>query len=664
MRITAAQGEPPAPGDDGLLRTPEHRLGYFLRSPPVRLPAGVHRITPKIKVGRQVWGPGHWKVEVQGLIPVARDLSDPGPAYVRLLRETALEVEFNVKGQATEFMGVELTPVLLDEAEAEPEALQAAIAEMRRHGAEPAAVFHLIDRLAVVAGHEAAEASRDRLASMLQRDDGTVQDVWRRLNALGAPAPPPTEPLSLDRIRGALSKHGLTAFDLFPGLMAEDRRKLLGQGYQAEYIQASLLYRSFDRAEPAPAFKSYFLQTFADNDRSFQLDLLAGGGMAAYCPVSGRLLRSQHGLCIWRPGSPYIFYRFEGEEVFYVCVGNWTGVRMFIYMPETETLVHTVHPLFRWEAAEDIVRDFKIKCVAGREAMGAYLTGPTRPTAIFPAAPNLGHHFWNDLSGFEAAQRGRVDLSRLDVVQLPHRFLDVDAVFPELDPRRVARLADPETVFDHCVRERLLPVRLTGAQVSATLAERVRRAAAERGEGRGPPATLPRPLLWINLRAHNKVWLDQAEGYAALLNALDEELGGVAAFLDGTPDCAELAGALKARLRPGVTVFEGVDLSLYDSLSWAFAVDAYLVTIGSGLALVTWLADKPGVAHSEWAHLHQLEWWSEIRPGSIPPLAPAMADVQEIVGGMYCNYELDWRRLLDLVRQALGLESWADADRP
>ncbi|MBW3558321.1 MAG: hypothetical protein KY449_00930 [Proteobacteria bacterium] len=655
MAITAVKDEPPALDADGLLRTPEHRLGYFLRSPPVRLPAGVHRIVPRMKVGRRVWGPGHWTVEANGLLPVARDLNDRGPAYLSLRREEAVEVEVNVRGQAVEFTGVEIAPVLLDDEEAGPDRLRASIDELQRATAEPAAVFHLIDRLAAVEGPQAAESFRRRLSCVLQRDDGTVRDVWRALNTIGGPAPSATEPLSLERITGALSKHGLTVFDLFPGMMAEDRRKLLGQGYQAEFVQASLIHRSYGPQEPAPEFRSSFLRTLADLDRSFQLDVLRGEGMAAYCPVSGRLLRSRHGFCLMRPGSAYIFYRFEGVEVFYVCVGNWPGSRMFIYMPETETLVHMLHPKFRWEPPEDVVREFKVNCVRLHQEVHTYVHGPTRPAAVFRATLNLGHHFWNDLGGIETALRAGVAPQTLEVVQAPSPFMDVCSVFPEIPERRVTRLSTAEAVFGHCLREGLTPVRLTGAQVTATLAERVRRAAAEWGQGARPPADVPRPLIWVNLRAHNKVWVSQAEGYAELLNTLQTELGTVSAYLDGTPDCAGIAAELRARLRPEVTVFEGLDVSLYDSLNWAFAVDAYVVTIGSGLALVTWLADKPGVAHSEWAHLCQLEWWSEVRPGSRPPLAPAFAEITEIVGGMYCNYELDWRRLLQLVRQALGL---------
>lgn len=653
MRITAAKDEPPVLDDDGLLRTPEHRLGYFLRSPPVLLPAGVHRITPQMKVGRRVWGPGHWKVEADGLIPVARDLNDPGPAHLHVPRETAVEIELNVKGQAMEFAGVELTHVLLDDDEAGSETLQALIAELQSAGGEPAATFHLFDRLAEAAGPEAVEPWRSRLAPVLKRDDGTVGDIWRALNTIGAPAPRAFEPLSVERISGAVSRYGVTVFDLFPGMMAEDRRKLLGQGYQAEFVQASLLYRSYGPHEPAPVFKSLFLRTLAELDRSFQLDLLRGDGMAAYCPVSGRLVRSRHGFCLMRPGSAYIFYRFEGVEVFYICAGNWPGARMFIYMPQTETLVHMLHPKFRWESPEDIVRDFKVNCVRLHEDVHAYLNAPTRPAAIFRATPNLGHHFWNDLAGLETAACAGVELDTLEVVQTPSPFMDVRSVFPEIEEQRVARLSADDDLFGCCLRAGITPVRLTGAQVTSSLAERVRRGAAEWGSG--PPADVPRPLIWINLRAHNKVWVGQAEGYAELLNALHEELGGVAVYLDGTPDCAEAAARLRGRLRPEIRAFEGFDVSLYESLNWAFAVDAYIVTIGSGLALVTWLADKPGVAHSEWAHLYQLEWWSEVRPGSRPPLAPAFSEITEIVGGMYCNYELDWRRLLELVRQALGL---------
>jgi hypothetical protein len=201
-------------------------------------------------------------------------------------------------------------------------------------------------------------------------------------------------------------------------------------------------------------------------------------------------------------------------------------------------------------------------------------------------------------------------------------------------------------------------VRLTDAVIKDAVAERLVRSAAS--AQRYGPADVPRPLVWINLRAHDKVWRDQAAGYASILNALVEEHGAVSAFVDGWTDCRPVADELARRVGPGVTLFNGLGFKVSDSLVWAQAVDAYVCTVGSGLVLLTWLSAKPGVAHADVAHLKQMEWWGDVRPGAPIPLHPAPDDIHEIEGSgrdggaFYADYRVDWRLLLKLLRQALA----------
>lgn len=72
------------------------------------------------------------------------------------------------------------------------------------------------------------------------------------------------------------------------------------------------------------------------------------------------------------------------------------------------------------------------------------------------------------------------------------------------------------------------------------------------------------------------------------------------------------------------------------------------------MAFTTWLADQHGVAHSEHGHLEHLKWWPYVRPEAVRALAPPLSAVKELGEGWYCNYEVDWRLLLDLLRQALS----------
>jgi hypothetical protein len=100
---------------------------------------------------------------------------------------------------------------------------------------------------------------------------------------------------------------------------------------------------------------------------------------------------------------------------------------------------------------------------------------------------------------------------------------------------------------------------------------------------------------------------------------------------------------------PNVKLFPGIDVSIYDTIMWAFQIDSYIATIGSGLTIVTWIAGKPGVAHSESHHLNQIaSFWGDVRPDVPLPITPACDQVIDTGEKMYCNYEIDRSLILQM----------------
>jgi hypothetical protein len=458
----------------------------------------------------------------------------------------------------------------------------------------------------------------------------------------------------------------MTVFDGF-NLTLEHRAALLERGYHPDFIQANRLDRF--AGEPRRAWREPpgqltspsgsvpgmpLFNRRSERNASFQVELALHGSLSAYCPVSGRRVVSRHGFVQWFCSIPFFFYRFEGAEVFYVCTGYHANDRVALYLPRSQTLIDFWEPLLRWHSLTEITRAFEINLVTcGREA-AIYLDGPTRPAAV-TGNDNLGHFMWTDLSGLHyAAANGLLD-SITGLVEFERAFLPVTEVFPEMTGLPATRFSDGEAAFAHCLRNRMLPIRFTDAVISEGLAARLRRAAERHGtDGRQPPSDLARPLLWINLRAHNKRWVGQAGGYAALVNAIRDEFGACTVFLDGWTDCADIAAEIRAQAHPDIAFHDGLGFGVSDSLNWAFAIDAYVSTISAGLTLVTWIANKPGVAHAETAHLDQMGWWGHVRSDAIAPRAPGMSDVHDVApGGLYCDYELDWRVLWRLLQPIL-----------
>lgn len=66
-----------------------------------------------------------------------------------------------------------------------------------------------------------------------------------------------------------------------------------------------------------------------------QQSIIQTGYVYAVCPWSGRILRSQESFCYF----PWIFYRFVGNEVFYLIVGDWFSSKQCIYVPRLEIII-------------------------------------------------------------------------------------------------------------------------------------------------------------------------------------------------------------------------------------------------------------------------------------------------------------------------------------
>lgn len=625
---------------DGARRAPPGPTGFVLFGPYLAPAAGIYRI----KAIAEAEGDSVFEVSAEGQVFASQRYRRDPETHVRLPDDvTRLEFRFRTAGEGLLVRGVEVESVLLDTETASAERLTALFEELSRMGAEAEAVFHLIGRLAALG--EAAGALR-------------LEQTWVA-GAASSPRPAPVP----DAAPGELTLFDLTA------LQPEDKAALRARGYDPRLLQATRLHR--DWGEPrrgwqrkagaggmaeGSRFRSALLRRIADMDFDYQPWAARTGALHAWCPVSGRALQARHGFCVYFDRQPFLLYRFEGEEVFYLCAGSSLGIKAFIYLPRTRSLV-LLSMRGRWFPAADIAARLEQLLARHGGPVETYLQGPTEVAAVI-GNDNMGHFFWNDLAGLHQAAEAGLATRIAEVVKLDRQYAEVERVFPELADTPSRYLDSEDGAFLHAVERGLLPVRFTDSTITDGFAARVA-SAAVRHAANLPPDAAPRPLIWINLRAHNKVWRSQAEGYANILNALADEHGAASALLDGWSDCAAIAEDIRGRVRPEVTLYDGLSFSLYDSLAWAQAVDAYVCAIGSGLVMLSWLADRPGVAHGEQAHMQQMAWWPDVRPTARAPLTPELSQITDVGSGplgtgFYADYEIDWRVLLALLRQALA----------
>jgi hypothetical protein len=304
---------------------------------------------------------------------------------------------------------------------------------------EPAAAFHLIHRLAEGGAGAEAEALRARFL---------------------ASRPP------VGRVQEAVVRdEGLRVVDLW-SMRAEDKAELLRRGYEPAFLEATRLHRDLEEprrawqraADPAVGelrFASAQLQRLSQADFDWQVGIARGEGLGAYCPATGRPLRSHHGFCQVFDRQPFLFYRFEGEEVFYVVTGALVNGKNLIYLPRTRTLVLT-SVRARWFDNEALIGCFDAALQAHAGDVERYLSAPTRPAAVVGGDGNLGHLIWYDLTGLANAVEAGAAERLAEVIELTPQLIDLPEAFPELARKARGAAVTREDAFAHCLREGLL----------------------------------------------------------------------------------------------------------------------------------------------------------------------------------------------------------------
>src|SRR5205823_2250501 len=146
---------------------------------------------------------------------------------------------------------------------------------------------------------------------------------------------------------------------------------------------------------------------------------------------------------------------------------------------------------------------------------------------------NLGHYFWNDISGVERLLRNEA-LKRVDAIYTTaNPWISLTEIFADELPCPVLELSSPTEIFLRLVNDRRLPIRPTATAIDRALAARVHRA-AQRNAARGGTGLVDRLniavssskfIFFVNLRVHNKAWLEQVQGVAAMAQRLDAHYG-------------------------------------------------------------------------------------------------------------------------------------------
>lgn len=415
--------------------------------------------------------------------------------------------------------------------------------------------------------------------------------------------PRPILPLIPNLVREVLCQEGGYRTIFIERLGGDDRLYLAAHGLSETHLRAAV-------------------GDFRDPLR-FQREALDRGSLAVICPWTGRTLASDRSLLAAE--SQPIFYRCVGgghpARVFYLAVGReGTGnARLYYYLPDERLVLFFMDPHY-WNGTAEI-DEIRAHLIARWRAVLDYVGREQRSTLCALVDSNhFAHHLWEDLSGL-ARLLGAGEIGRVESLVVASEPLGpISTLFPEIPAHKIEHADYPGLIGDAMARGRCL-IRFGCLTISPELAERIwLGACALAGEGVVARAAALRvdcwPVLWVTVRTGNRTWVSQIEGIAHIVNALYAEYPRLGLILDGYSipcgrpriaaqeeratlrDERSCIAQILTRLSPGIVSTSTVGLSMSVAIVFARSADIYLAHHGSLQHKVAWIANCPGLVHS------------------------------------------------------------------
>lgn len=393
----------------------------------------------------------------------------------------------------------------------------------------------------------------------------------------------------------------------------------------------------------------------------YQQSIVETGYIYSVCPVSGKILRSNQSFWVQHTSFvPVGFYRFCGYESFYLICGCHQGIALGVYFPKQELIIRFYNDPFSTDYAV-AVNEFKAGAVSFWRDVKTYISSSERKpvAAILGWLNNLGHYFWNDVTGVYHLYKNNILNSVDKFVIRDSNFMGIGDIFPEINPETILQVSNRWQLFQTILQHNLVAVRPTNTWIDSDYTQRLlessRRKCSVDFLQQVEEAKQHFPLLLVNLRGHFKQWVSYIEGYAHIINALFQDYPNLAIVFDGFSSETSAMEQIQSLISPEIKTYNALDCPNPETFVWIHSIDTYIMVIGSGLTLVTWIANKPGVAHGNLAHCHQLNvMWRKVRDDLQPILVPqdAIVDLDES-HWPGCNYDCDWKAIYNLTVEVI-----------
>jgi hypothetical protein len=428
----------------------------------------------------------------------------------------------------------------------------------------------------------------------------------------------------------------------------------------------------------------------------FQQEMVEGGYLQGFCPVTGIKLRSQ--ISVSYGGNWKIInymngcaYRFTGQEVFYTIVRSMRFMREYMYFPNRNLIISFVKT--DEKKRKEIIRDiniFKSHLVLKFEQIKKYICNPNQKqnAVIFGDSDgSLYHLLVNSLTGVEKLKENGL-LQKVDyfIIPSPEVFGQFELIFPEIPNKKIIKVfAEKDSVEDVVFDKNLFALRVCDSFVNNDLARKIN----EVSVNKCPLSEIEeikiirgkhRIIIWITIRVDNRSWVSQAVGIANILNKIYQNHKSIGVIFDGwninDPSVGKIHGyvgeesievinrekeivrKIQTLIAKDIYTYNYIGCSLSKSIVLANYADFYISPHGAGLTKIVLLANKPGITHTNITAMKKKLFCYEREdiavqieiPGNFikeveGPIIMRQKKVNNSYDEHFKNYECDWEAI-------------------
>ena len=412
----------------------------------------------------------------------------------------------------------------------------------------------------------------------------------------------------------------------------------------------------------------YIDKWFGHTGMYLEQSIVETGYVYGVCPISGRVIRSNQSFFVF----PSFFYRFVGDEVFYLLVSEWYNARYCVYFPRWDLIIKFYHAPY---TSYHTINAFKAYSVINWQSFKSYISTKNKQVApiIGDLFNNLTHYLW-DLAGFQYLDDNNL-LDKVDKVLVgPYDFFNLGDVFPEIGKDKIEVFDNSINLYQSIVENNYCAVKLVECFIQEKLADRIYQASLKKCSKlfleEVEQSTQNFPVLWITIRSSRRIWTSQVQGIANIIKKLSVDFPNLSIIFDGWSrtekssknDEVSIASEIAmmeqiiAMIPPEINTHNAIGRMTYEKAVWVHAIDLHISSLGAGMCFTVWLVNKPGVAHGNTfftqAETHQGTAFPSCRENATEPLVSLPLDKITDEDNSFWgtrNYDCDWNAIYDEV---------------